>query len=579
MRKRKGAFVALVAAAAFAVPITTAGAGPSRPAVPSAADQGTGEFVVFYADGVDAATARAAIAAAGGTVVDEIGELGIARVSTDNAGFSQAVMASGAAKGVARNHEVGSDTRGAAHRFAEERALEDRATYAARGGSAGASAESSARKAGPETFSSLQWDMQMIGATPNLAHATATGDGVMVGIIDTGIDAAHPDLAPNFDAALSRNFTTDIPLIDGDCALEPDQSCTDPANVDDGGHGTHVSGIVAAAANGIGVAGVAPDATLVNLRAGQDSGFFFFFETVAAITYAADNGIDVVNMSFYTDPWLYNCNSADDIVSGTVTAAELAQQALIRQGILDAVAYARSHGVTLVASSGNQHSDLAAPTRFDDTSPDFPPNTAKALTVTNDCLDLPSEAPGVIQVSAVGPSKVKADYSTWGLGAINIAAPGGWFRDHFGTRFFMQPENMILSSYPLAVAQEEGGVNRSGGVRDPFYKRDCAPGHDCAYYQYLQGTSMASPHVTGVVALIIQAHGTADGAGGFDLAPDAVAGILAASASDTPCPDPALLDYTQEGRPASWNATCTGSPDVNSNYGEGIVNAAAAVAP
>ncbi len=301
---------------------------------------------------------------------------------------------------------------------------------------------------------------------------------MLVGIIDTGIDAAHPDLAPNFDAALSRNFTTDIPLIDGACEAEPDQSCSDPSNVDEGGHGTHVSGIVAAAANGIGVAGVAPDATLVNLRAGQDSGFFFFFETVAAITYAADNGIDVVNMSFYTDPWLYNCDSADDILSGTVTPAELAQQALIRQGILDAVAYARSHGVTLVAAAGNQHLDLSAPTRFDDTSPDFPPNTAKALTVTNDCLDLPSEAPGVIQVSSIGPSKVKADYSTWGLGAIDVAAPGGWFRDFFGTNDFMEPENMVLSSYPLAVAQEEGGVNRSGGVRDPFYKRDCIPGGD-----------------------------------------------------------------------------------------------------
>src|SRR4029453_17174101 len=103
---------------------------------------------------------------------------------------------------------------------------------------------------------------------------------------------------------------------DGPCEAEPDHSCEDPANVDEGGHGTHVAGIVAAAANGFGIAGVAPDATLVNLRAGQDSGFFFFFETVAALTYAADNGIDVVNMSFYTDPWLYNCDSRDDIVSG-----------------------------------------------------------------------------------------------------------------------------------------------------------------------------------------------------------------------------------------------------------------------
>ena len=81
------------------------------------------------------------------------------------------------------------------------------------------------------------------------------------------------------------------------------------------------------------------------------------------------------------------------------------------------------------------------------------------------------------------------------------------------------------------------------------------------------------------MALIIQAHGTPDGAGGFDLAPDAVYDILASTASDTPCPDPALLDCTQEGRPASWNATCVGTAAYDGNYGEGILNAAAAVAP
>ncbi|HEY7068848.1 MAG TPA: S8 family serine peptidase [Acidimicrobiales bacterium] len=577
MRKRKGAFAALVAAAAFAVPITTAEAAPTRPAAPAAAAEGTGEFVVFYADGVDAGTAHAAIAAAGGTVVDEIAELGIARVTTADAGFSQAVTRSGAVKGVTRNHEVGSDTRGAAHRFAEERALADRATFAARGGGNGASAQAAPPRAGVDRFADLQWGMKMIGAPQ--AHATATGKGVKVGIIDTGIDASHLDLAANFDATLSRNFTTDIPLIDGACEDEPDHSCSDPANVDEGGHGTHVAGIVAAAKNGIGVEGVAPEATLVNLRAGQDSGFFFFFETVAALTYAADNGIDVVNMSFFTDPWLYNCDSADDIVSGTSTPDELAQQAMIREGLLDAVANARAHGVTLVAAAGNEHQDLSAPTRLDETSPDFPPDTEHVRTVTNDCLSLPSEAPGVIQVSAIGPSTVKADYSVWGQGSINVAAPGGWFRDHFGTKHFMQPENMILSSYPKAVAQEEGGVTPGGGVRDPFYKRDCVPSGQCSYYQYLQGTSMASPHVVGVVALIIQAHGTPDGHGGFDLSPDAVADILTRTATDTPCPDPALLDYTQEGRPASWNATCTGTPALNSNYGEGIVSATAAVAP
>jgi len=591
MRSRKGLLVAVVATAALAVPVGTAGArtagtaGSTGTAAASSgqrtvvAASGTGEFVVFYADGVAASDAHAAIAGAGGTVVDEIGSLGIARVTTENAAFSSAVTASGTVRGVVRNHSVGADRAGAAHRFAEERALEDRATYAAQQGSSSASTASSPHE-GPETFSSLQWDMQMIGATPNLAHARATGEGVKVGIIDTGIDASHPDLAPNFDAALSRNFTTDIPDIDGPCEAEPDHSCSDPSNVDEGGHGTHVAGIVAAAANGLGIAGVAPDATLVNLRAGQDSGFFFFFETVAAIAYAGDHGIDVVNMSFYTDPWLYNCDSADHYVDGTVTAEELAEQALIRQGIIDAVDQARGKGVTLVAAAGNQHTDLAAPTRFDDTSPDYPLETEETRTVTNDCLDLPSEAPGVIQVSSIGPSKIKADYSTWGYGAIDVAAPGGWFRDYFGSPDFQEPENMILSSYPVEVAREEGAVNKGGGLKDPhFYKRDCTAGRPCAYYQYLQGTSMASPHATGVVALIIQAHGTPDGAGGYDLAPDSVYEILTSTATDTGCPDPALLDYTQEGRPASWNATCTGSAEYNSNYGHGIINAVAAVAP
>src|SRR4029450_5919984 len=155
-----------------------------------------------------------------------------------------------------------------------------------------------------EPLADLQWDMAMINATADGAHAGDTGNpDVLVGIIDTGIDASHPDLAPNFNAELSRNFTTDIPLIDGPCNQERDHSCEDPSNVDENGHGSHTAGTVAAAVNGLGIAGVAPTVSLVNLRAGQDSGFFFLFETLAAITYAADHGVDVVNMSFFTAPW------------------------------------------------------------------------------------------------------------------------------------------------------------------------------------------------------------------------------------------------------------------------------------
>ncbi|MEO6318263.1 MAG: S8 family serine peptidase [Acidimicrobiales bacterium] len=571
MRKLRIVLAGVLVAGSLAVPIALAGAGPSGGAAPTGE---TGELVVLYADGVDAATARAAIDAAGGRVTKEVTSIGVAQVFTEDAGFAQAVKASGAVKGVARNHAVGTSRQGMAHRFAEERALDDRAGFAlGNPGSNNAGGVGVApKKPGPETFSHLQWDMDMIDAPE--AHDTTKGGGTLVGIIDTGIDGSHPDLAANFDADLSENFTTDIPDIDGPCEYD---GCVDPPNVDHGGHGTHVAGTVAADDNGLGIMGVAPDATLVNLRAGQDSGYFFFLETVSAITAAADKGIDVVNMSFYTDPWLYNCTSRADYLSGEVSDEQLAEQAMIREGIIEAVEYARNAGVTLVAAAGNQATDLAALERVDASSPDYPPGIEAERVVTNNCLDLPSEAPGVIQVSSLGPSGNKADYSTYGAdGAIDVSAPGGWYRDYIGTRFYRQPENMILSTYPVEVAAEEGGVNPGGGVKDPhFYKRDCTQGKPCGYYQYLQGTSMASPHAAGVVALIIAAYREEHG---VDPSPDQVGQILAASATDTPCPDASDLIYTDEGRPESWNAHCDGDADYNGIYGDGVINAARAVA-
>ena len=541
----------------------------------------TGELVVFYAEGTTVQEVTSAVEGAGGTVLDVLPQVNIAKVTTDNPRFASAVKATGAVLGIVRNHSIGTDRPGLGHKFAEgERPAGSALGANDTGGTqpGGVPNGPKGKNDGPETFSYLQWNMDMIGATQDGAHATATGEGVLLGIIDTGIDADHPDLAPNFSHELSRNFTTDIPEIDGPCEAEPDQSCEDPADVDEGGHGSHVAGIAAGAYNGFGIAGVAPDATLVNLRAGQDSGFFFFFETVAALTYAADNGIDVANMSFFTDPWLYNCESEADYVEGEPTAEEIEEQATIRQGLLDAVEYALDGGVTLVAAAGNQHNDLAAPTRSDTISPDYPLGTAHERVVTNNCLTLPSEAPGAVQVSAIGPSTVKADYSVWGLGSIDVAAPGGWFRDFFGTQDFREPENMILAPWPAGVTADEGVLNKGGNLKDPhFYKKDCVNGNDCWYFTFIQGTSMASPHVAGVAALIIQAHGTPDGSGGFDMDPAAVFEILTSTATDTPCPDPALLDYTQEGRPASWNATCEGTADYNSNYGDGIVNAEAAV--
>ena len=103
MRKRSGALSALVVTAVLAISIGIVGASAASQSI-AASSGGTGEFVVFYADGANAAAARAAISAAGGTVVDEIAQLGLARVSTGNARFSETVTASAAIRSIVRNH-------------------------------------------------------------------------------------------------------------------------------------------------------------------------------------------------------------------------------------------------------------------------------------------------------------------------------------------------------------------------------------------------------------------------------------------------------------------------------------------
>jgi lantibiotic leader peptide-processing serine protease len=542
------------------------------------------EFVVAF-DAGNQDAALAAVAEAGGTVVDVNEEAGLALVQTDDDAFLTEVRADEAVTGAAANHAVGTTLPGMPHRFAEERpAAEERATSSEAGAEHRPGGGRSAR--GTDPLADRQWNMAMIGATPDGAWRRATGRGVTVGIIDTGVDASHPDIAPNFSYDLSRNFTMDIPAIDGPCEVA---TCIDPADVDDGGHGTHVAGIIAAARNGIGVTGVAPEATIVNLRAGQDSGYFFVYETVAALTEAGNLGIDVVNMSFYTDPWLYNCDSADDYISGDVTPEQLAEQAFIRTTVVAALDYAHAHGVTLVGSAGNEHTNLALTERVDATSPDYPPDTAADRTVTSDCLDVPAEGPNVLTVSAVGPSGTKSDYSNYGQvvgqvlsgtgGDVEISAPGGWFRDFVGTPAFGTPGNLVLSSYPLHVAIAEGLADENGVPVDDFSVVSCdRRGNNCGFYTYLQGTSMAGPHVAGVAALVVEEHGRGNRNRGFSLDPDVVGAIIMDTATDHACPAGGVEIYTDEGRAPEFNAVCDGTTDDNGLYGEGIVNATAAVA-
>ncbi|MEX2195487.1 MAG: S8 family serine peptidase [Thermoleophilaceae bacterium] len=124
---------------------------------------------------------------------------------------------------------------------------------------------------------SQQWNLDMVEA--DAAHATSTGRGAVVAVIDSGVNLSHPDLAGRLLAG--RDF------VDGDSTPQ-----------DGDGHGTHIAGIVAASSgNGEGVESVAPDAQILPLRVLDDNGEGFTEDVVAAVDYAVAQGADVINLS------------------------------------------------------------------------------------------------------------------------------------------------------------------------------------------------------------------------------------------------------------------------------------------
>lgn len=502
----------LAVAAALTVAATALG-------IPAAQAGPTQTYLVLYKQSSVSGDAARTVRNAGGTLVaayDQIGVL-VARSSSDT--FRSNLL---------RDSRI----EGAAATTAYSTRIEDAQADSSEGDLPNAPATDA------DTFSSLQWDMRQIQAPE--AHAITGGSpDVVVGDIDTGLDKDHPDLIPNIDFAKSASCESGAPD-------------TDPAAWDDRhGHGTHTAGTIAAAANGIGIVGVAPNVKLAGIKASTDEGFFFPEMVVCAFMWAGSQHMDVTNNSYFADPFLFNCRN-----DATQRAIWKAEQRAIR--------YAQSQGVTVVAAAGNESDDLSHPT-FDNISPDFPPGSEEEREVTNACVQIPVEIPGVVGVSATGNAHqddggyLKSFYSNFGVSAIDVTAPGG---DSIFGQTAEAPNGRVLSTYPEEL---------------PCTRRLVDPTPPTSVYCYLQGTSMASPHVAGVAALVISRFGSSGSPQNGHMRPGAVEAQLQQTADTQGCPGTLPAGYEDFTNANGDVQECQGGQGRNSWYGKGQVNALSAI--
>ncbi|MFJ5551552.1 S8 family peptidase [Streptomyces sp. NPDC093225] len=440
-----------------------------------------------------------AIEAVGGTVVHAYEQIGVVVVHSQNPDFAKQIRA---AKGV---------TSAGATRTAPLSPVQTTEEGSTQVLTADEAAKAAAEAApGQEPLEPNQWDLRKIKADE--AHAINLGSSkVTVGVIDTGVDDTHPDLAPNFSKDQSANCV-------GGVADQTDGAWRPYADGSD--HGTHVAGTIAAARNGVGISGVAPGVKVAGIKVSEPGTSLFFTEAVVCgFVFAAEHNIQVTNNSYYVDPWYFNCKDDDD------------QKALV-EAIGRATKYAERKGTLNVASAGNSNWDLAGESIVDTTSPD----DATPVTRTIDprkCLDLPTQLPGVVSVSATGDQGLRSYYSSYGLGVIDVAGPGG---DKWQVPDTPDKNGRVLSTLP------------GGG------------------YGYKQGTSMAGPHVAGVAALIKSKHP--------NFTPAQVQALMKAEADEMACPDKV---YDATGALVDATATCKSYGTQTGYYGAGLVNALRAV--
>jgi subtilisin family serine protease len=463
-------------------------AGPPATAAPQ---EPAAHFVVLAKKGAPLARTGKSVRDAGGRVVWSWPQIGVVVATSPNAGFAAAVRplpgvaAAGATRDLAELDSAGPVSTS----LTMESTVDGRAR-------------------GDEPFAAYQWSMRQIRA--DRAHEVSGGSrNVVVGVVDGGLDAGHPDLAPNVDASRSVG-----------CADEgvPDTSPGAWAPFHpDFGHGTAVAGIIAAARNGVGIAGVAPNVRIASVRISDTDGFVYPEYLICGYVWAAEHGIGVTSASLFADPWMRWCDDDPD-------------QAAVAGAMRRAIDYAARRGVVNVAALGNSNWDLSHPV-LDTGSPN---NGEPIERLTGDnCQMVPGETRGVVSVSGVGAEERKARYGNYGIRDVDVTAPSG-----------------DIDQIPDTPDHNTGILTSVNNGQ----------------WSYFGGTSAAAPHVAGVVALIRSTHP--------GWSPRQVAAALARQADRIPCPPGGVYDPDGTG---TWLAHCEGGRSGQGFYGFGQVDALDAV--